>query len=130
MTATILNLHTYEGLINQTHPWVVPLGISHFDFPWPIQLWKIIGNTSINIFIIFLMNQFIKFYIFWNFNTIKKKKLMFLIITFIKSFTNIVLVPFLEFFGQEYKFETWFEIFLGKFFFKVNFEGIIFLGFY
>jgi hypothetical protein len=76
------------------------------------------------------MNQFIKFYIFWNFNTIKKKKLMFLIITFIKSFTNIVLVPFLEFFGQEYKFETWFEIFLGKFFFKVNFEGIIFLGFY
>jgi hypothetical protein len=41
---------------------------------------------------------------------------MFLIIAFKKSFKNITLVPFVEFFGQEHKFETWFEIFLRNFF--------------
>jgi len=29
------HIHMIHG---QTHPWVVPLGISHFDFPRPIEL--------------------------------------------------------------------------------------------
>jgi hypothetical protein len=41
--------------------------------------------------------------------------LMFLIIAFRKSFMNVTLIHFLELFGHEYKFETWFENFLGVF---------------
>jgi hypothetical protein len=44
---------------------------------------------------------------------------MFLIITFRKSFKNVITIPFFELFGQEHKFETWFENFLGDFFLKV-----------
>jgi hypothetical protein len=49
---------------------------------------------------------------------------MFLIIAIRKSFRNVVLAPFLEFFSQKHKFETWFEKF-----FKGNFEVILFLVF-
>jgi hypothetical protein len=41
---------------------------------------------------------------------------MFLIIAFKKKFTNVMLVPFLELFGQEHNFETWFENVFGNFF--------------
>jgi hypothetical protein len=54
---------------------------------------------------------------------------MFLIITFKKSFMNVMLVLFLELFGQEQKFEIWFENFLGNFFPKGNLEIIIFFIF-
>jgi hypothetical protein len=43
---------------------------------------------------------------------------MFLIIAFIKSFKNVMLVRFLELFGQEDKSKTWFENFVGNFFLK------------
>jgi len=43
---------------------------------------------------------------------------MLLIIAFIKSVKNVALVLFLELFGHEHKFETWFENFLGIFFLK------------
>jgi len=52
---------------------------------------------------------------------------MFLIIAFKKSFKNVILVPFLELFGQEHIFEvTWFE----NLFFENNLKIIIFLNFY
>jgi hypothetical protein len=44
---------------------------------------------------------------------------MFLIIAFRKCFRNVTLVFFFEHFGQEHKFETWFENFLGIFFLEV-----------
>jgi hypothetical protein len=43
--------------------------------------------------------------------------LMFLIIAFIKSFKNEMLVVFLDIFGHENKFETSFENFFGNLFF-------------
>jgi len=46
--------------------------------------------------------------------------LMFLIISFRKSFKNIMLVLFFELFGQDHKFETRFEIFFEIFFSNVN----------
>jgi hypothetical protein len=53
---------------------------------------------------------------------------MFLIIAFIKSFRNEMLVVFFDIFGHEHKFETWFEkkfriFFLSQFWshFKFNF---------
>jgi hypothetical protein len=54
----------------QTFPWVGPLVMSRLDVPRPIQLWKIIGNILINIFISFLMTTFIKFHRFWNLKNI------------------------------------------------------------
>jgi hypothetical protein len=45
---------------------------------------------------------------------------MFLIIAFIKSFTNEMLIVFLDIFGHEHKLETWFENFLAIFFPKYN----------
>jgi len=39
---------------------------------------------------------------------------MFLIIALKKSFKNVALVSFLEFFGHEHKFETWFDHFPEK----------------
>ncbi len=49
---------------------------------------------------------------------------MFLIIAFRKSFKNVTLVIFLELFGQEQKFETCFEIFLGIFFSNVILKSL------
>jgi hypothetical protein len=43
-------------------PWVVPLGTSYFDFPKPIDLWKIIGNTLKKNFIIIFLNTFSRFH--------------------------------------------------------------------
>lgn len=40
--------------------------------------------------------------------------LMYLIIAIRKKFKNVPMFPFLECFGEEHKFETCFEIFLGK----------------
>jgi hypothetical protein len=51
---------------------------------------------------------------------------MFLIIAFIKSFRNVTLVSFLEFFGHEHKFETSFENFLGNLFLKKLGSNFIF----
>ncbi len=44
---------------------------------------------------------------------------MFLVIAFRKQFKNITLIPFLELFGHEHKFETQFENFLKNVFPKV-----------
>jgi hypothetical protein len=49
---------------------------------------------------------------------------MFLIISFRKSFKNIMLVSFLELFGHEHKFETWFENFFKNFFPKVILKSL------
>jgi hypothetical protein len=45
---------------------------------------------------------------------------MFLIIAFIKSFTNEMLVVFPDIFGHGHKLETWFEKLLAIFFPKYN----------
>jgi len=39
-------------------------------------------------------------------------------IAFLKKIEECTLIHFFELFGQEHKFETWFEIFLGMFFLK------------
>jgi len=44
--------------------------------------------------------------------------LMFLIITFIKSFKNITLILIIDFFGQEHKSGTWFKKFFMNFFLR------------
>jgi hypothetical protein len=51
---------------------------------------------------------------------------MLLIIAFINKFKNITLIPFLEFFGQEHKFETWFKKFLENVFLKVILKSFYF----
>jgi len=75
----------------QTHPWVVPLRISYFDFFGPIKTLKNHRKHWNKYFHkIFLMNTFIKFHRFEISITSKKKKnLMFLIIAFRKSFKNL-----------------------------------------
>ncbi len=52
---------------------------------------------------------------------------MFLIIVFIKRFRNIVLVPFIELFGHEHKFETCFQNFCGNDFLKVIWKSLYFI---
>jgi hypothetical protein len=52
---------------------------------------------------------------------------MFLIIAFLGMYAWL---PFLELFGQEHKFETWIENFLGNCFSQGNLEIILFLSLY
>jgi hypothetical protein len=51
---------------------------------------------------------------------------MFPIIAFKKQFKNEKLIFFFEHFGQEHKFETWFENFLMNFFHKVIWKSFYF----
>jgi hypothetical protein len=71
----------------QADPWVISLGISHFDF---LGLIHFLGFIYFEISIISRILCI----------------LMFLIIAFRKSFMNVALVFFLELFGQEHKFGT------------------------
>jgi len=52
--------------------------------------------------------------------------LMIVIISFKNSLKNVVLILFLDLFGQEHKFETWFVNFLGNIFLKVISNHFIF----
>jgi hypothetical protein len=65
-------LKTCKCSLGQAHPWVVPLGMSHFDFPRPIEISIISRILCV---------------------------LIFLIIAFKKRFKNVALVFFLELFG-------------------------------
>jgi hypothetical protein len=53
--------------------------------------------------------------------------LMFLIIAFKKSFRNVTLVLFFEFFDQKHKFGTWFMNFFMNFFSKVIWKSFNFI---
>jgi hypothetical protein len=67
------------------------------------------------------MNTFINFHKILKFSIISRILciLTFLIIAFRKRFKILMLDISLEHFGQEHKFETWFEIFLGNYYFKI-----------
>jgi hypothetical protein len=96
-------------------------------FSWTHQFSKNRKKNLNKYFHFYLMNTFIRFHRFWDFNNIKMLcVLMFLIIAFRKSCKNTMLISFLEFFCYEHKFETWFENFLGNYVSKVILKSFYF----
>jgi hypothetical protein len=98
-----------NGAIKNVTPW----------FSWTHRTLKNHRNTWINIFIIFLMNTFIRLHRFWNFN--KLKNIFYFDVPnhcIYKKFQECNISFFSWTFGHEQKFETWFEKFLGNCFKK------------
>jgi hypothetical protein len=114
----------------QAHPWVVSLGVTQFNFPRPIELWKIIKKHLNKHFRYFFMNTSILGVIDFEISIILRILciLMFLIIAFRKSFKNKILIFFFQLFGQEHEFETWFVNFLMNIFLTVIWKSL-FLNF-